>query len=59
MPHNPMIQRSSVQKRVRIELMRLELKDYGYAIVNQIWLSKIIKRLPIGEQARELAEALR
>lgn len=38
MKHDPIIDRSPAQKRLRMEKMRSELADMGYSIVETGWL---------------------
>lgn len=53
------IDRSSAQKRMRLELARLELKPLGYSIVKTAWLSQIIKRLPPADRVEAMMESVR
>lgn len=56
---DPIIDRSPEQKRARIEIMRLELSQYGYSIVKTAWLDQALKRFPREERWNARAEAMR
>lgn len=53
------IDRSAAQKRLRIELMRFELKGYGYSVVRTDWLQDAYKRVPVARRLEAMAEAVR
>ncbi len=57
--HDPIIDRSARQKRIRLELMRFELKGYGYSVVRSDWLADVYKRIPVGRRVEEMIEAVR
>lgn len=59
MPHDPIIDRSGAQRRLRIELMRFELKGYGYSVVRSDWLQDAYKRVPVAQRLEAMAEAVR
>lgn len=53
------IDRSQVQKRMRLQLARLELQPLGYSIVRTEWLKGIIKKLPPVDRVEAMMEAAR
>jgi hypothetical protein len=59
MKPDPMIERSGAQRRLRIELMRFELKGYGYSVVRSDWLQDAYKRVPVAQRLEAMAEAVR
>lgn len=59
MKNDPVIDKSPAQKRLRVELMRLELKGYGYSIVRSDWLQNAYKRFPVAERFEQMVEAAR
>lgn len=56
---DPIIDRSARQKRIRLELMRFELKGYGYSVVRTDWLQDAYKRVPVARRVEAMAEAVR
>lgn len=59
MKHDPIIDRSPAQKRIRLELMRFELKGYGYSVVRTDWLADAYKRIPVAQRVEAMIEAVR
>lgn len=53
------VDRSDAQKRLRVELARIELRPWGYSVVRTSWLQETIKRLPPGDGAQASIEAAR
>lgn len=53
------VDRSQNQKRMRLELARLELRPLGYSIVRTEWLRGIIKKLPPVDRSEAMMEAAR
>ncbi len=59
MPRDSIIERSPAQKRLRLEIMRLELTHLGYSIIRTERLKQMIKRLPAVDQVEAMMEAVR
>lgn len=53
------IDKSDVQKRIRLELMKLEARPLGYVLVRSAWLSQMIKRLPPADRVEAMMESVR
>lgn len=59
MPHDRIVDRSPGQRRLRIEIMRIELKGYGYSVVRTDWLADAYKRIPVAQRVEAMIEAAR
>jgi hypothetical protein len=42
MVNDPIIDRSPVQKRARMEVLRVELAELGYSVVTTVWLQSMM-----------------